>query len=143
MNTVRAHIDDRAKTQSESNFLISPEVSSELSFGELQKNASDIERQLGALRVNIGDKVAFLMTNGLWTTTLFLGTMYSGRVIVPLNAVCGNDQLQYVIDHCDAKVLFVEKDLKENYQPFLIVYRMTLELLLPAEIMARYGQSKA
>lgn len=116
MNTVKAHIDNRARTQGETSFLISPEIDSELSFGELQKCSSNIDHQLNSLGVNIGDKVAFLMTNGLWTTTLFLGAMYSGRVIVPLNAVCGNDQLQYVIDHCDAKVLFVENDLKKKYQ---------------------------
>ena len=116
MNTVRAHIDDRAKTQSDTCFLVSPEVGSKLSFGELQKHAKEIDQHLTALGVGTGDKVAFLMTNGLWTTTLFLGAMYSGRVIVPLNAVCGNDQLQYVIGHCDAKVLFVESDLQEKYQ---------------------------
>lgn len=116
MNTVRAHIDHRAKTQGESCFLISPEIGSQLSFGELQKSASDIANQLNSLGINIGDKVAFLMTNGLWTTKLFLGAMYGGRVIVPLNAVCGKDQLQYVIDHCDAKVLFVEEDLQEKYK---------------------------
>jgi acyl-CoA synthetase (AMP-forming)/AMP-acid ligase II len=119
MNTVKAHIDDRARTQGDACFLISPEIGSELSFGDLQKSASQIGLHLTALGVNIGDKVAFLMTNGRWTTTLFLGAMYSGRVVVPLNAVCGSDQLQYVIDHCDAKVLFVEADLHEKYKAVL------------------------
>ncbi|MFT4608713.1 MAG: acyl-CoA synthetase (AMP-forming)/AMP-acid ligase II [Polaribacter sp.] len=116
MNTVKAHIDDRARTQGDACFLISPEIGSELSFGDLQKSVSQIGLHLTLLGVNIGDKVAFLMTNGRWTTTLFLGAMYSGRVVVPLNAVCGSDQLHYVIDHCDAKVLFVEDDLHEKYK---------------------------
>ena len=116
MNTVRAHIDDRAKKMGEACFLISPEIGSELSFGSLQKSADQIEIYLTKLGVKFGDKVAFLMTNGLWTTTLFLGAMYSGRVVVPLNAVCGSDQLTYVIDHCDAKVLFVERELQEKYK---------------------------
>ncbi len=116
MNTVKAHIDDRARTQGDACFLVSPEIGSELSFGDLQKSISHIELHLAALGINKGDKVAFLMTNGLWTTTLFLGAMYSGRVVVPLNAVCGSDQLQYVIDHCNAKVLFVEADLEQKYK---------------------------
>lgn len=120
MNTVKAHIDDRAKTMGDACFLISPEINSELSFGNLQKSAAQIETQLTALGVNKGDKVAFLMTNGLWTTTLFLGAMYSSRVVVPLNAVCGSDQLSYVIDHCDAKVIFVEEDLLEKYKTVFV-----------------------
>jgi acyl-CoA synthetase (AMP-forming)/AMP-acid ligase II len=116
MNTVKAHIDDRAKTMGDACFLISPEINSELSFGDLQKGVAQIETLLTKLGVNKGDKVAFLMTNGLWTTTLFLGAMYSARVVVPLNAVCGSDQLSYVIDHCDAKVIFVEDDLLEKYK---------------------------
>jgi acyl-CoA synthetase (AMP-forming)/AMP-acid ligase II len=115
MQTVRAYIDHRSETQGDDCFLISPEVGSELNFGDLKESASDIERQLQMLGINYGDKVAFLMSNGLWTTTLFLAVMYSGRVVVPLNAVCGSDQLQYVIDHCDAKILFVETNLEEKY----------------------------
>lgn len=121
MKTVRAYIDHRSETQGDDCFLISPDghsdkTDSKLSFSDLKNNVSDIERQLQLLGINYGDKVAFLMTNGLWTTTLFLGVMYSGRVVVPLNAVCGSDQLQYVIDHCDAKVLFVETSLEEKYK---------------------------
>jgi acyl-CoA synthetase (AMP-forming)/AMP-acid ligase II len=116
MYTVRTHIDDRARTCAKACFLVSPEINAELSFSELQNKSAEIDRQLTTLGIDKGDKVAFLMTNGLWTTTLFLGAMYSGRVIVPLNAVCGNDQLQYVIAHCDAKVLFVEEELQEKYR---------------------------
>ena len=54
-----------------------------------------------------GDKVAFLMDNGLFTAQLFLGTMYGGFVSVPLNVRAGVSQLSYMLDHCDAKVVFV------------------------------------
>ena len=62
-----------------------------------------------------GDKVAFLMDNGLVTAQLFLGTMYGGFVAVPLNVRAGVTQLSYMLDHCDAKVVFVE----EQYTAFL------------------------
>ncbi|MFT5657627.1 MAG: acyl-CoA synthetase (AMP-forming)/AMP-acid ligase II [Gammaproteobacteria bacterium] len=116
MNTVRTLINQRAESQAGDVFLISPEIKVELNFFELQKSSVEIEQQLLAMGIEKGDKVAFLMTNGLWTAKLFLGTMYSGRVIVPLNAVCGNDHLKYVIDHCDAKILFVEDSLRETYK---------------------------
>ena len=55
-----------------------------------------------------GDKVAFLMDNGLVTAQLFLGTMYGGFVAVPLNVRAGVTQLSYMLDHCDAKLVFAE-----------------------------------
>ena len=48
------------------------------------------------------------MDNGLLTVQLFLGTMYGGLVAVPLNVRAGAMQLSYMLDHCDAKVVFVE-----------------------------------
>ena len=54
-----------------------------------------------------GDKIAFLMDNGLFTAQLFLGAMYGGFVSVPLNVRAGVSQLSYMLDHCDAKVVFV------------------------------------
>ena len=39
------------------------------------------------------------MDNGYWTTCLFLGVMYAGRVVLPLNAIAGSDQLGYTLEH--------------------------------------------
>ena len=47
------------------------------------------------------------MDNSLFTAQLFLGVMYGGLVSVPLNARAGVSQLSYMVEHCDAKVLFV------------------------------------
>ena len=115
MNTVKSIIDSHAVSQPDSVFLISPEIDFELSYDELKQSALDLDQRLTTLGIGRNDKVAFLMSNGLWTAKLFLGTMYSGRVVVPLNAVCGNDQLAYVIDHCDAEVIFVEDQIRQTY----------------------------
>lgn len=114
--TVRSMIDQQADSQPESTFLVSPEAGLELSYRELQENARAIENQLDALGLKKGEKVAFLMNNGLWTANLFLGVMYSGRVILPLNAVSGSEQLSYVIEHSDCRVIFVEDELRQKNQ---------------------------
>ena len=115
MHTVKSIIDSQAQAQAESVFLISPEINYELTYAELRQSAIELDQHLAAMGIERGEKVAFLMSNGLWSAKLFLGAMYSGRIIVPLNAVCGADQLAYVIDHCDAEILFVEDDIKQNY----------------------------
>jgi len=119
MDTVRSIIDHFASTQPDAVFLISPEIETQLSFAELQSMAQKIEQHLNAMGLVKGDKLAILMNNGLWTAALFLGVMYAGRTILPLNAVSGADNLEYVIDHSDAKVIFVEDEMTQKYADLL------------------------
>ena len=63
--------------------------------------------ELRELGLELGDKVAFLMDNGLSSAQLFLGAMYGGFVPVPLNVRAGVSQLSYTLDNCDSAVVFV------------------------------------
>ncbi len=119
MYTVRSIIDARAELQPETVFQIAPEPGLELTYAGLRSTAHMLNRRLGGLGVAGGDKVGFLLDNGHWTTALFLGVMYAGRVILPLNAVAGPDQLSYVLSHSDAKVLFISGCYKEKFSSVL------------------------
>ncbi len=115
MDTIRSLIDTRARKQPDAVFLISPEINYQLSYGDLQLKAQDISAHLKGLGLQPQEKVAFLMGNGLWSAAIFLGTMYSGCVVVPLNVVSGQDQLGYVVGHCDAKVIFADAAIQAQY----------------------------
>ncbi len=119
MDTVRSTIDHYAKLQPDSVFLIVPETSYQLRYLSLREQSRLISEKLDELDLNQGDKVAFLMNNGLWTALLFLGTMYSGRMILPLNGVSGEDNLEYVIGHSDARILFIEDEFLEKFPGLL------------------------
>ncbi len=116
--TVRDLLDRMAETRSEKPFLFSPEINGAWTFAELRRQAQQIARKLTSLGLARGDKVSFLMDNGLFTSGLLLGTMYGGFVAVPLNVRAGRAHLTYTLDHCDTKVVFVAED-----------YRPTLEEL--------------
>jgi amino acid adenylation domain-containing protein len=105
--TVRDVIDRMAVAQPELAYLISPETKHELTFKGLRQRARQLCGRLRQMGLEYGDKVAFLMDNGLFTAELFLGTMYSGLVAVPLNVRAGVSQLSYMLHHCDSKVVFV------------------------------------
>jgi acyl-CoA synthetase (AMP-forming)/AMP-acid ligase II len=107
INTVRELVDRRANTQPDLPFLISPETGRVLTFKGLQEQAHHLSRRFRQMGLEFGDKVAFLMDNGLFTAQLFLGAMYGGFVSVPLSVRAGVSQLSYTLDHCDAKVVFV------------------------------------
>ncbi len=119
MHTVMHLIDRHAADRPEKPFLLAPETDAVMTYARLREHALDIAAHLDALAVGQGDKVAFLMPNGYWTTALFLGVMYSGRVIVPLNAVSGGSALSYVIEHSDCRLLFVDDVLGERFAAVL------------------------
>ena len=112
VKTVREAIDRLAESRGESIFLVSPESGRSLTFAGFQEQTRAIAVLLHKEGLRQGDKVAFLLDNGLFTAQLFLGTMYAGLVSVPLNVRAGVSQLAYTLDHSDAKVIFVE----EQYQ---------------------------
>lgn len=113
--TIRELIDRKAEAHPETSFLLSPETGGLLTFRGLQEQSCLLSTQLRQAGLEPGDKVAFLMDNGLFTAQLFLGAMYGGFVTVPLNVRAGVSQLSYVLDHCDAKVVFVG----EEYTPLI------------------------
>jgi amino acid adenylation domain-containing protein len=108
IKNIRDAIDAMSQVQPEILFLISPETGKTASFQELQQQSVLLSGMLRQAGLEKGDKVAFMMDNGLLTAQLFLGTMYGGFVTVPLNVRAGVSQLAYMLDHCDARVVFVE-----------------------------------
>jgi amino acid adenylation domain-containing protein len=131
--TIRDLIDHRANTQPDVTFLISPETGRILTFRGLQEQSRFVSIQLQQLRLEPGDKVAFLMDNGLFTAQLFLGTMYGGFVSVPLNVRAGVSQLSYTLDHCDAKVVFVQEKYAGLIKEVLVGVRRAVRVI-PAEV---------
>jgi acyl-CoA synthetase (AMP-forming)/AMP-acid ligase II len=106
IKTVRDLMDYWAEAEPDRLFLISPETGRTLTFKALQQQARLSCGQFCDMGLTRGDKIAFLMDNGLFTAQLLLATMYGGFVTVPLNARAGATQLSYTLAHCDAKLVF-------------------------------------
>ena len=115
MNTVRACVDAQAQTRPQSVFLITPESGRKLTYAGLKEQCATLEANLRGLGLKPGDKVAFLLDNGPFTASLFLATMYAGMVTVPLNAVAGVPQIEYVLNHCDARIVFASKHYQDHF----------------------------
>ncbi|MEX0730133.1 MAG: AMP-binding protein [Aquisalimonadaceae bacterium] len=107
--TIQRLINSWAASDPEQTYLISPETGSNVSFERLKGHVIELSAHLDALGIGKGEHVAVLMDNGPWTTILFLAIMASGRVVVPLNAIAGDSQLQYVLEHSDAALLLASE----------------------------------
>jgi acyl-CoA synthetase (AMP-forming)/AMP-acid ligase II/acyl carrier protein len=109
VNTVRDLIDRMARIQPDVALLISPETGRVVTYKGFQRQARGLCGRFRRIGLEFGDKIAFLMDNGLFTAQLFLASMYGGYVSVPLNVRAGVSQLSYMLNHCDAKVVFVSE----------------------------------
>ncbi|HDR14182.1 MAG TPA: long-chain fatty acid--CoA ligase [Desulfobacteraceae bacterium] len=114
--TIKSYIDHRAANSPEKVFLISPEAGLELTYSKLKTDSEILGKQIAALGLSKGDKVSFLMTNGYQTAKIFLGVMYSGFVIAPLNLLAQPSQLDYVMDHSDTRLVFFTEDQRERVE---------------------------
>lgn len=114
MNTIRHYIDQRALQEPQKIFMIAPEAGISLTYGRLREDSESLGKHLAKLGLQKGDKVSFMLGNGCQTTKIFLGAMYSGFVIAPLNLRAQPVQLEYVIDHSDTKLVFFSEDQRDK-----------------------------
>ncbi len=142
ISTVRELIDRMAKTRPEAVFIVSPESGRELTFRGLREQAVVLAAKLREAGLEHGDKVAFLLDNGLFTAQLFLGTMYGGFVAVPLNVRAGPVQLSYTLDHCDAKLVFVADEYRALIKELMTKVRRPIEVV-PADVDSFVGSCQA
>ena len=116
MRTIRNHIDKRAQQEPDKIYMIAPEPKLELTYGQLKEDSATLGKSLMKIGLRKGDKVSFMLGNGYQTNKIFLGSMYSGFVIAPLNLLAQPSQLEYVLDHSDTKLVFFTEDQKERLE---------------------------
>ena len=112
--TIRHYIDQHARQQPGKKFLISPETGRVLTYAHLQRNARTLAGVLHTQGLRPGDKVALMLHNGYQTANLFLGTMYAGYVVAPLNLLAQPSQLAHVLEHSDTRAIFVAPEYRER-----------------------------
>lgn len=112
--TIRSIVDGQAAARPARAWLLAPETGLELSFAALRAASLRLAAFLAARDIAAGERVAIFMPNGLQTARLFIGVMYAGRVVTPLNLLAQSTQLEYVLAHCDARLAFVSPGERER-----------------------------
>lgn len=128
--TIRALVDFQASARPGATYLIAPETGLTLTFGQLQSASRRICSGLLGKGVRPGDKVALLMPNGYQTCRLFVGLMYGGFCVTPINLLAQPTLLAYVLDHCDARIVFVAPDQVARLQEALASVSRPIEIVV-------------
>ncbi len=93
MRSVRFIVDKQAKLQPDKVFMFAPEPQLELTFGQIKESSIKLGKQLLKRGIKKGDRVSLFMGNGYQPVKIFVGAMYSGLVVAPLNVLAQPSQL--------------------------------------------------
>ena len=80
----------------------------ELSHGELNLRANAVARALVARGYKRGDRIAILAANSADYLVTYLGAMRAGMISVPVNWRFPPETIAYILDDCDAKIVFAD-----------------------------------
>jgi acyl-coenzyme A synthetase/AMP-(fatty) acid ligase/aspartate/methionine/tyrosine aminotransferase len=86
-------------------FLIDNIDNTELTFEQLENEASKIASNLLNLGLKKGDRIAIIMENSTSLVKLYFGCLFVGIVIVPINPTISLQEIDYVINHSNAKLI--------------------------------------
>lgn len=82
-----------------------------VTYGDLDRRSSALASALHALGLRKGDGVAVLSDNAPEVFEIYWATMQSGLYLTPVNRNLAADEVAYIVDDCDAKVLFTSAAL--------------------------------
>jgi acyl-CoA synthetase (AMP-forming)/AMP-acid ligase II len=106
MRSFRDVIDTHAAAQPDAVFLLAPEPGLAVTYGGLQGTSRALASYLARERVSPGSVVSFMLPNGISAASIFLGAMYAGYVVSPVNLLAQDAHLAYVLAHSGTRVIF-------------------------------------
>ncbi|MDT4904139.1 MAG: hypothetical protein QOF92_850 [Pseudonocardiales bacterium] len=85
----------------------------ELTYREMAVLARAQAAKLDSLDVPVGGRVAFISQNSARLLTSFFGVSGYGRILVPINFRLSKSEINYIVGHCGADVVYADPAQKE------------------------------
>ncbi|SEA86197.1 fatty-acyl-CoA synthase [Thalassobacillus cyri] len=82
-----------------------------LTYRQMNERVNQLSRGLKELGIEKGDKVAYLAPNTTEMLEGFYGVFQVGAIMTPLNTRLKPADYQFILEHSESKVLFVDQDL--------------------------------
>src|SRR6185295_11410671 len=84
-------------------------------YGDLRARAEAFAQVLESLQVGPEARVLICLLDGIDWPAVFLGTLLSGRVAVPVNTLMTEDDYRYMLADSRARVLVVSQELYPKF----------------------------
>jgi acyl-CoA synthetase (AMP-forming)/AMP-acid ligase II len=98
----------------------------ELTYRELAANARAQAARLDELGVPVGGRVAMISQNSARLLTSFFGVSGWGRILVPINFRLSRSEIQYIVGHSGADIVYADPALKDTLDSLDVTHKFTL-----------------
>ncbi|MBV8683676.1 MAG: AMP-binding protein [Caulobacteraceae bacterium] len=112
-------------------------------FGEINANANRIVRLLRSQGLQTGDAVALLCSNRAEFVEVMLATQRGGFRFTPVNWHLNADEVEYIINDCEAKALFADTRYPAGLSAKAPEVRVRISIGTDAEGFIPYASSIA
>jgi acyl-CoA synthetase (AMP-forming)/AMP-acid ligase II len=131
--TVHGLIAQQAAARPEAVYALAADGTQTLCYGALQQDCRHLQAAWQHLGLQPGDTVSLVLPNGLQTLRLLLGGLYAGLVVNPVNLLSQPEQMRYVLEHSDCKLVLAAPEWAERVQAVLAALprRVALVVLAP------------
>ena len=102
----------------------------QIGYGELARDCRAVAALLRGGGAQPGDTVSVVMPNGLQTLRVILGAMYGGLRVNPVNLLSQADQMRYVLEHSDCRVVCVAPDWEQRVRDMLSTVGRPVKMLV-------------
>ena len=127
--TVQDLIARQAAQRPDAVYALATESGATLTYAQLAAAAAEVSHQLRARGLAPGDTVSLVMPNGLATLRLLLGAMAGGFVVNPVNLLAQPEQMRYVLDHSDCRIVLAAPEWAARVRELLAQVARSVELV--------------
>lgn len=106
---IRRLIDQLAEQAGQRTFIVDAESDQVFTYAQTQHIVQVIARDIQAQGVKPGESVAFAMQNSSACALSVLGIMYGGYRATAINLISGNQNIAYVLEHSETRLVLTEK----------------------------------
>ena len=117
--TVRELIDQAAQRWPQAVYACDEQDRQRITFAQLRTQCDEVAGLLRASGCAPGQTVSLVMPNGLQTLRLLLGALHGGWCVNPVNLLSQPEQMRYVLEHSDCKVVFASPQWADQVQDML------------------------
>src|SRR6218665_2358551 len=103
-----------ARAIASSDAISAPFAGEPIPFADLHRKSDSVAVALRRLGVEKGDRVALMLRNSPDSLAVLFAIAKCGAVWVPVNVQLRGDGLKYILEHCDPRVVFADRDLFQN-----------------------------
>ena len=105
-----------------------------LTYRELFKRSKKIVNWLQEQGIGRDDKVGCLFKNGIPFVELYFGTSMNGSVFVPINFRLVSQEVAYILNNSDVKILFIEEEFSSVIEPIVNQLPQIIKIVVVGEV---------